>query len=84
MRDEEMMELICTCNRCKKKINPHEAKRIVFEYSAPHEETIGSKFVELVKGFIPATPPRDYCPECVSEIQNFMKSKEGKPDESSI
>ena len=79
-----MIEMICICNRCKKKFNPHEAKRIVFEYSVPHEETIGSKFVELVKKLVPATEPRDYCPECVSEIQNFMKPKEGEDDGNSI
>ncbi len=35
-------------------------------------EFIGSKFVELVKGFVPAADSHDYCPECVSEIWNFM------------
>lgn len=78
-----MLKTVCICDRCRKQFEAKLAKRIVFEPTLTPEETLGSKLVEMMAQVFVNTP-RDYCPECVSEIMNFMKSKEGGSDESSI
>ena len=78
-----MLKMFCKCDRCKKQFEAKQAKRIVFEPTLTPEETWGSKLVEMVANFF-VDHPRDYCPECISEIRNFMKSKEGEDDGNSI
>lgn len=79
-----MLKTICICDRCKKEFPAKKAKRIVFESSSPEKEDAGSKIVNMIMTLFPLPVSRDYCPECVSEIRNFMKSKEGESDGSSI
>ena len=78
-----MLKMFCICDRCKKQFEAKLAKRIIFEPALTPEETWGSKLVGMAASFF-TDRPRDYCPECVSEIRNFMKSKEGESDGSSI
>ena len=69
-----MLKMFCICDRCKKQFEAKLAQRISFEYTLTPDETLKSKIVEAVAQFFPKTP-RDYCPECVEEIRDFMKSK---------
>ncbi len=69
-----MLKTVCICDRCKKQFEAKLAQRISFEYTLKPEKTIQSKIVEAVAQAFPKVP-RDYCPECVAEIKNFMKSK---------
>ena len=69
-----MLKMVCVCDRCKKQFEAKLAQRISFESTLTPEETLQSKFVEIVARAFPKAP-RDYCPECVTEIKDFMKSK---------
>lgn len=77
-----MIKTICKCDRCKKEFPAKNAKRIVFEDTLEKQETV-SRIIEVFVKMFP-NPPRDYCPECVSEIKEFMKRKEGSSDENCI
>jgi len=79
-----MMKTICICNRCKNEFPAKKAKRIIFESSLPEKENAGSKIVDMIMTLFPLPVSRDYCPECVSEIKEFMKKKEGVNDENCI
>ena len=79
-----MLKTICICDRCKKEFPAKKAKRIVFESSSPEKEDAGSKIVNMIMTLFPLPVSRDYCPECVSEIKEFMKKKEGSNDENCI
>lgn len=68
----------------KKEFPAKKAKRIVFESSSPEKEDAGSKIVNMIMTLFPLPVSRDYCPECVSEIKEFMKKKEGSNDENCI
>lgn len=70
-----MMKTICICNRCKNEFPAKKAKRIIFESSLPEKENAGSKIVDMIMTLFPLPVSRDYCPECVSEIKEFMKKK---------
>lgn len=48
------------------------------------KENAGSKIVDMIMTLFPLSVSRDYCPECVSEIKEFMKKKEGVNDENCI
>ena len=78
-----MLKMVCICDRCKKQFEAKLATRIVFEPTLTPEETISSKIVEMMKQVF-VNYPSDYCPECIYEIRNFMKSKEGEYDENCI
>ena len=77
-----MINTICKCDRCKKEFPAKDAKRIVFEDTLEKQETV-SRIIEAFVKLFPNSP-RDYCPECVSEIKEFMKKKEGSSDENCI
>lgn len=69
-----MLKMFCICDRCKKQFEAKLAQRISFEYTLTPEETMKSKIVEALAQVFPKTP-RDYCPECVAEIKDFIKTK---------
>lgn len=69
-----MLKMFCKCDRCKKLFEAKLAQRISFEYTLTPEETMKSKIVEALAQAFPKTP-RDYCPECVAEIKDFIKTK---------
>lgn len=69
-----MLKMVCICDRCKKQFEAKLAQRISFEYTLTPEKTIQSKIVEVVAQAFPKMP-RDYCPECVAEIKDFLKIK---------
>lgn len=69
-----MLKMVCICDRCKKQFEAKLAQRISFEYTLTPEKTIQSKIVEAVAQAFPKMP-RDYCPECVAEIKDFLKIK---------
>ncbi len=69
-----MLKMVCICDRCKKQFEAKLAQRISFEYTLTPEETMKSKIVEALAQAFPKTP-RDYCPECVAEIKDFIKTK---------
>ena len=79
-----MLKTICICDRCKKEFPAKKAKRIVFESSSPEKEDAGSKIVNMIMTLFPLPVSRDYCPECVSEIKEKKKKKEGSNDENCI
>ena len=76
-----MLKMVCICDRCKKQFEAKLAQRISFEYTLTPEKTIQSKIVEYVAQAFPKTP-RDYCPECVAETKDFMKSKKESEKEA--
>lgn len=76
-----MLKMVCICDRCKKQFEAKLAQRISFEYTLTPEKTIQSKIVEAVAQAFPKTP-HDYCPECVAEIKDFMKSKKESEKEA--
>lgn len=76
-----MLKMICICDRCKKQFEAKQAHRIIFEPTITPEETLQSKLVKRVLQALP-TAPRDYCPECVAEIKDFMKSKKESEKET--
>ena len=69
-----MLKMFCKCDRCKKQFEAKLAQRISFEYTLTPEETVQSKIVEVLAQAFPKAP-RDYCPECVAEIKDFIKTK---------
>ena len=79
-----MLKTICICDRCKKEFPAKKAKRIVFESSLPEKEDTGSRIVNMIMTLFPFPVSRDYCPECIFEIKEFMKKKEGSNDENCI
>ena len=66
--------MICICDRCKKQFEAKLAQRISFEYTLTPEKTVQSKIVEVLAQAFPKMP-RDYCPECMAEIKDFIKTK---------
>ena len=44
------------------------------EYTLTPEKTVQSKIVEVLAQAFPKMP-RDYCPECMAEIKDFIKTK---------
>lgn len=76
-----MLKMVCICDRCKKQFEAKLAQRISFEYTLTPEKTIQSKIVEAVAQAFPKTP-RDYCPECVAEIKDFIKLKKESEKEA--
>ena len=76
-----MLKMICICDRCKKQFEAKQARRIIFEPTITQEETLQSKLVKMVLQTLP-TVPLDYCPECVAEIKDFMKSKKESDKEA--
>lgn len=76
-----MLKMICICDRCKKQFEAKQARRIIFEPTITQEETLQSKLVKTVLQALP-TVPIDYCPECVAEIKDFMKSKKESDKEA--
>lgn len=69
-----MLKMVCICDRCKKQFEAKLAQRISFEYTLTPKKTIKSKIAEAVAQAFPKMP-RDYCPECVAEIKDFLKIK---------
>ena len=69
-----MLKMICICDRCKKQFEAKLAQRISFEYTLSPEKTIQSKIVEVLAQAFPKMP-RDFCPECMAEIKDFIKTK---------
>ncbi len=69
-----MLKMICICDRCKKQFEAKLAQRISFEYTLTPEKTVQSKIVEVLAQAFPKMP-RDYCPECMAEIKDFIKTK---------
>lgn len=77
-----MLKTVCICDRCKKQFEAKLAQRISFEYTLTPEETMKSKIIEVVAQAFPKLP-RDYCPECVAEIKDFMKLNKTSKAENS-
>ena len=69
-----MLKMVCICDRCKKQFEAKLAQKISFEYTLTPEKTVQSKIVEAQAQAFPKMP-RDYCPECVAEIKDFIKTK---------
>ncbi len=69
-----MLKMICICDRCKKQFEAKLAQRISFEYTLTPEKTVQSKIVEVLAQAFPKMP-RDFCPECMAEIKDFIKTK---------
>ena len=69
-----MLKMICICDRCKKQFEAKLAQRISFEYTLTPEKTVQSKIVEVLAQAFPKMP-RDFCPECMVEIKDFIKTK---------
>lgn len=69
-----MLKMVCICDRCKKQFEAKLAQKISFEYTLTPEKTVQSKIVEALAQAFPKMP-RDYCPECVAEIKDFIKTK---------
>lgn len=69
-----MLKTVCICDRCKKQFEAKLAQRISFEYTLTPEKTVQSKIVEVLAQAFPKMP-RDYCPECMAEIKDFIKTK---------
>lgn len=69
-----MLKMFCICDRCKKQFKAKLAQRISFEYTLTPEKTVQSKIVEALAQAFPKML-RDYCPECVAEIKDFIKTK---------
>lgn len=78
-----IIKTICVCDRCKKEFPAKDAQRIFFDNTLEKQKSVASRIVEAVLTAFPS-PPRDYCPECISEIKKFMKKKEGSNDENCI
>lgn len=74
-----MPKTICICDRCGKEVEVRLAKRIVFKPALSPEETSESKLVEMITKVF-KNPLQDFCPECVTEIKEFMDSKKSKLD----
>lgn len=69
-----MLKMICICDRRKKQFEAKLAQRISFEYTLTPEKTVQSKIVEVLAQAFPKMP-RDFCPECMAEIKDFIKTK---------
>lgn len=69
-----MLKMFCICDRCKKQFEAKLAQRISFEYTLTPEKTVQSKIVEVLAQAFPKMP-RDFCPECMAEIKDFIKTK---------
>lgn len=69
-----MLKMVCICDRCKKQFEAKLAQRISFEYTLTPEKTVQSKIVEVLAQAFPKMP-RDFCPECMAEIKDFIKTK---------
>lgn len=69
-----MLKMVCICDRCKKQFEAKLAQRISFEYTLTPEKTAQSRIVEVLAQAFPKMP-RDYCPECIAEIKDFIKTK---------
>lgn len=85
-----MIKTICTCERCGRTFPEKESKTIIIrDTDRVRREMSGErKPIGLFDGFINAMGKlyskhvKDYCPDCITEIERVMKGE--KEDENNI
>lgn len=84
-----MLKTICTCNRCGKTFDEKDSKtiKIVPASRERAKQKKESQEEGLFYGFFKAlrrASVKDYCPECVNEINDFILNKGGAEHENGI
>ena len=69
-----MLKTVCVCDCCKREFPAEEAKRIKIVKSIGEDTETQGLIYDIVNRFRKIRE-KDYCPECVSEFEFFLKDK---------
>jgi len=81
-----VIKTICRCDRCGKEFQEDKSVTIVFRKAkvarGGQEPEAESKLVSAFASLFSSIRPgiKDFCPECIEEIKNFMKGDKANED----